>query len=806
MSTSPTHPMRPEPVEGRSHEGFDKRRPEPDEGLSPHTWQNPDLDASARLDALIADMRLPEKLAQLGSVWLGFDVVTGEVAPMQNVFSRNISWPASVKDGIGHLTRVFGTRPVTAAEGVQRVRELQRTVVESTRLGIPAIVHEECLTGFTTYRATVYPTALAWAATFDPGLVNDMASAIGRDMAAVGVHHALSPVLDVVRDYRWGRVEETLGEDPYLVSQLGTAYVRGLEDNGIIATLKHFAGYAASKAARNHAPVSIGPRGFADYILPPFEHAVRVGRVRSVMNSYTDVDGIPVASDPGLLTDLLRDAWGFTGTVVSDYGAVTFLQLMHRIAETEGEAAGYALAAGIDIELPSTLCYGEPLLAEIEAGRIDEAMVDRALRRVLTQKLELGLLDAGWSPEPLDDGIDLDSAGNRDIARRMAESSIVLLDNSTGLLPLQTPRRIAVIGPCADDPQAFFGCYAFPNHVVPQFPDFDGDIGVVAESLLSAVRTEFPTAEVGYQPGCRVSGGDLSGVPAAVAEAAAAEVVVLAVGDRAGLFGHGTSGEGCDAPDLNLPGRQSELVEAVLDAGKPTVLLAISGRPYALGAYQGRAATIVQAFFPGEEGGAAIAGVLSGRVNPSGKLPVGVPRHPGGQPYTYLAPPLGQNSRGVSNLDPTPAFPFGHGLSYTSFGYEDLRASVAEVEMVGTVDLTVVVRNTGDREGTEVVQLYTSDLVASVTRPVTQLIGFARVGLAAGESAEVSFTVHTDRLSFTGRTLERIVEPGEVTFRIGTSGATFAGPLSVQLVGETRTIPGERVMDAPASVKHASTI
>ena len=317
----------------------------------------------------------------------------------------------------------------------------------------------------------------------------------------------------------------------------------------------------------------MGPREFADYILPPFEHAVRVGRVRSVMNSYTDVDGVPVASDPVLLTDVLRNAWGFTGTVVSDYGAVTFLQLMHRIAETEGEAAGYALAAGIDIELPSTLCYGEPLLAEIEAGRVDVALVDRALRRVLTQKLELGLLDAGWSPEPLDAGIDLDSAGNRDIARRMAESSIVLLDNPSGLLPLQTPQRIAVIGPCADDPQAFFGCYAFPNHVIPQFPEFDQGIGIVADSLLTALRAEFPAAEMHYEPGCQVSGGDLSGVGAAVDEAAAADVVVLAVGDRAGLFGNGTSGEGCDAEDLNLPGHQPELVEAILETGRPTVLL-----------------------------------------------------------------------------------------------------------------------------------------------------------------------------------------------------------------------------------------
>jgi len=789
MRPEPTN-MRPEPVEGRASTSS---------ANMVSTWQDPDADAASRLEALIAEMTLPEKLAQLGSVWLGFDVLTGEVAPMQNVFSRNISWPESVNDGIGHLTRVFGTRPVTAAEGVRRVRELQQTVVSSGRLGIPAIVHEECLTGFTTFGATVYPTALAWAATFDPELVNEMASAIGRDMAAVGVHHALSPVLDVVRDYRWGRVEETMGEDPYLVSQLGTAYVRGLEDNGIIATLKHFAGYSASKAARNHAPVSIGPREFADYILPPFEYAVRVGRVRSVMNSYTDVDSIPVASDPALLTDLLRDAWGFTGTVVSDYGAVAFLQLTHRVAATEGEAAAYALTAGIDIELPSTLCYGQPLLEEIEAGRVDGSLVDRALRRVLAQKLELGLLDADWSPEPLDDSIDLDSAANRDIARRMAESSIVLLDNPEGLLPLGAPQRVAVIGPCADDPQTFFGCYAFPNHVMPMYPDFEGGTGIAADSLLTALQAEFPATEVHYELGCPVSGGDLSGVAAAVAEAEAADAVILAVGDRAGIFGGGTSGEGCDVEDLNLPGHQSALVEAILGAGRPTVLLAVSGRPYALGQYQGRAAAIVQAFFPGEEGGSALAGVLAGRVNPSGKLPVEIPRRPGGQPHTYLAPLLGQRSERVSNLDPSPAFPFGHGLAYTSYGYENLRAGAAEIDTAGTVELTVTVRNTGARAGDEVVQLYAADPVASVTRPVTQLMGFARVRLDAGESAEVTFTVHSDRLSFTGRTLERIVEPGEVTFRVGTAGETFAGPVTVQLVGSTRIIRGERVMDTPTS-------
>lgn len=768
-----------------------------DSPLAP--WRDPSLSVHDRVEALLAEMTLAEKVAQLGSIWLGFDGATGDVAPMQNVFSRATSFAEATADGIGQLTRVFGTVPVTAAEGVTRVHELQRALMSSTRLGIPAVVHEECLTGFTAYQATVYPGSLAWAATFDGALVHEMASAIGRDMAAVGVHQGLSPVLDVVRDHRWGRVEETMGEDPYLVSQIGSSYVRGLEENGIIATLKHFAGYAASKAARNHAPVSVGPRELADVILPPFEHAVRHAGVRSVMNSYTDVDGVPVASDVSLLTGVLRDQWGFDGTVVSDYGAVAFLQVMHRVAESEGEAAAYALTAGLDVELPSTLCYGQPLLDEIAAGRVDVALVDRSVRRVLAQKVALGLLDEGWTPEATAAAVELDSAGNRDIARRLAEESIVLLDDPVRVLPLATDRslRIAVIGPCADDPQAFFGCYSFPNHVIPQHPELAGRIGIEADSLLTALRTELPEAEITYLPGCEVSGGDDSGLPAAVEAAAAADLVLLAVGDRAGMFGGGTSGEGCDAEDLALPGRQPQLVEAVLGAGTPTVMIIVSGRPYALGSYGERLAAIVQAFFPGEEGGGALAGVLSGRVNPTGKLPVSVPRHVGGSPYTYLAPPLGQNSQGVSNLDPTPAYPFGHGLSYTTFAYVDLAVDRTQIGVDGTVEVQVTVTNTGERDGVEVVQLYAADPVASVTRPVTQLVGFARVPLAAGESSAITFVVHADRLSFTGRDLIRIVEPGEITFRIGTAGDTYAGPVSVRLVGETRTITGARVMDTP---------
>ncbi|WP_338013499.1 glycoside hydrolase family 3 protein [Saccharothrix sp. ALI-22-I] len=328
------------------------RSPDDTDAPEQPPWRDRELPLHDRVEALLSAMTLEEKVAQLGSVWIDTTGPDGggsaaESAPLPDVFtvSTTADVDEQLRGGVGHLTRVFGTGPISVAEGVQRLRSWQQRVVEGNRLGIPAIAHEECLTGFATFGATAYPTPLAWAATFDVDLVREMAGAIGRDLRAVGVHQGLSPVLDVVRDYRWGRVEETLGEDPYLVGQLGAAYVRGLENAGVIATLKHFAGYAASRAARNHAPVSIGPRELADVILPPFETALREGGARSVMNSYTDVDGVPVAADTAFLRELLRDQWGFTGTVVSDYWSVPFLVSMHRVAEDEGAAGVVALRA-----------------------------------------------------------------------------------------------------------------------------------------------------------------------------------------------------------------------------------------------------------------------------------------------------------------------------------------------------------------------------------------------------------------------------------------------------------------------------
>ena len=756
-------------------------------------WSDPALPAPARAKALLDAMTPAERVHQLGSSWPGHEE-GADVAAMQELFRAAGTFETAIVGGLGQLTRPFGTVPVDPVTARARLAELQAQVVSANRFGIPAIAHEECLTGFFAWGATVYPAPIAWAAAWDPGLVREMAAAIGSDMAAVGVHQGLAPVLDVVRDYRWGRVEETIGEDPYLVSELGLAYIQGLQSAGVVATVKHFAGYSTSRAGRNHAPAAAGPRELADVILPPFEKAVVAGRAGSVMNAYNDIDGVPCGADEDLLTGLLRRAWGFTGTVVSDYWAIAFLAMMHHVAAGLQDAAQAALRAGIDVELPHTAGYGEQLLSG------DADLVDRAAARILTQKAELGLLDPGWHPEQHTGPVDLDSPRNRDIARRLAEGSVVLLANDVSLLPLgsRPATTIAVAGPVAEDVRCLFGCYSFPNHVLPHHPE--AGLGFEAATILDAIRDEFPQAEVRYERGCEITGEDRSGFEAAAAAAAAADVTILVVGDRSGMFGHGTSGEGCDVLTLGLPGVQDEFADAVLGTAKRAILVVVSGRPYAIGRHASRADATVQAFLPGVEGPAAIAGVLSGRLNPRGHLPVQIPGDAAAQPGTYLAPPLALNTDGVSSIDPTPAFPFGHGLSYTTFTIEDAQVDETLVATNGTISFRATVSNTGHRAGAVVTQLYLSDPVASVTRPVRQLIGFARVGLGAGESAQVRFEVHADLTSFTGRDLRRRVEPGEIVLTLARSAGDPGSAATVMLEGAARMIDHTRTMTSRASV------
>ncbi|MFI6371801.1 glycoside hydrolase family 3 N-terminal domain-containing protein [Streptomyces sp. NPDC050546] len=754
-------------------------------------WRDPALPAAARVDDLLSRMTLEEKTAQLYGVWVGASTDGDGVAPHQHDMTVDYSdeaWDELITRGLGQLTRSFGTAPVDPALGVRALARAQRRITEAGRFGIPAIAHEECLAGFTAWQATAYPVPLAWGATWDPPLVEEMARRIGDDLRSAGVHQGLAPVLDVVRDPRWGRVEETIGEDPYLVGTVGSAYVRGLESAGVVATLKHFAGYASSAGARNLAPVRAGVREFADVTLPPFEMALREGGARSVMAAYTERDGVPASADPELLTGLLREEWGFTGTVVADYFGIGFLQTLHRVAGTPAEAAHAALTAGIDVELPTLKCYGDPLPAAVRSGQVPEELVDRAARRVLLQKCELGLLDEDWTPEPAA-AVNLDSTGNRILARRLAEESVVLLDNPDGLLPLAPDTRIAVVGPRAADALAMLGCYSFPSHVLTHHPDVP--TGIEIPTVLDALRTELPDAKVTFAQGCEVTGPDTSGFEEAVARTAEADVCVAVLGDRAGLFGRGTSGEGCDAADLGLPGAQGELLDALIATGVPVVLVLLTGRPYALGRWHGRLGAVVQAFFPGEEGGPAVAGVLSGRVNPSGRLPVSVPQVPGGQPWTYLQPPLGLAGE-VSNLDPTPLYAFGHGRSYTAFAWEEFTGGEAELGTDGTYDLSVTVRNTGEREGAEVVQLYLHDPVASVTRPDMRLIGYQRVTAAPGEAARVTFRFHADLSSFSDRAGRRVVEPGALELRLAASSADVRHTARVTLTGPVRVLGPDR--------------
>ncbi|HEX8865828.1 MAG TPA: glycoside hydrolase family 3 N-terminal domain-containing protein, partial [Lentzea sp.] len=493
-------------------------------------WRDPHAAPADRVRELMTRMTAREKVAQLYGVWVGIES-GGEVAPHQHDLAVPLDWDELVQHGLGQLTRVFGTRPIAPEVGARSLARTQREIISRSRFGIPAVVHEECLTGLAAWQATVYPSPLCWGASFEPDLVRRMTELMGRSMRSLGVHQGLAPVLDVTRDLRWGRVEESIGEDPHLVGLIGAAYVEGLESAGIVATLKHFAGHSASRAGRNLAPASTGPRELADVLLPPFEMALRAG-ARSVMNSYTASDGLPAAADPALLTERLREQYGFTGTVVADYFSVPFLHMLHGVTADREDSGLQALTAGIDVELPTVDCYGEPLLAALEAGRADVALVDRALERVLLQKCELGLLDPGYSPEPGEE-LDLDDAESRALARQLAERSIVLLHND-GVLPLTGRRRVAVVGPRADEPGAMMGCYSFPLHVGVHHPDVP--MGLDVPTVRQALQAEH---DVVFALGCPVLGGTDDEIREAVDAARQAEVCVVVLGDQAGLFGGG---------------------------------------------------------------------------------------------------------------------------------------------------------------------------------------------------------------------------------------------------------------------------
>lgn len=777
---------------------------------SPTAGKNPSEPAEGlSIDDLVLHMTLEEKLAQLAGVWVNASTDGDSVAPLQNEMAGDPrSWEEMIASGLGQITRMYGTVPLEPLEGARRLAAAQEQIMAASRFRIPAQVHEECLAGLAAWKATAFPVPLAWGATFNPPLVRRMAGLIGEQMRALGVHQGLAPVLDVVRDLRWGRVEETIGEDPYLVGTVASSYVAGLEEAGIVATLKHFVGYSASRAGRNHAPVSMGPRELADVMLPPFELAIKHGGARSVMHAYTDTDGVPAAANRALLTSLLRDEWGFAGTVVADYFGVAFLNITHGVAADSAEAAALALAAGVDVELPTVNCYGPPLLERVRSGAVPESLVDTALRRVLRQKQEAGLLAPDFDPAPpvlASGAIDLDPAGNRALAREIAAQSLVLLTNRTHdggptlPLPAAATASLGVVGPLAHDPFAMLGCYSFDAHVGASHPDVP--MGIRVPTVAGAAEERFGPVRSAATGTCEAISE--AQITEACRIASSVDTFVIVVGDNAGLFGRGTSGEGNDAADLQLPGDQHRMLDQVLSAaeaaGTRSVVMVLSGRPYALGEFAERAGAIVQGFFPGEEGAEALWDLLSGAVNPSGKLPVSVPRTSGGQPGTYLHSRLAGPS-GVSALDPSPLFGFGHGLSYTSFEFSGHATSTPTMSTSDAVSVALTVTNTGAVDGAEVVQLYLEDPVGEVVRPVRELIGYARVELATGASARVEFNVHADRTSFTGVDLKRVVTPGLVKLHVATSSTEDIHTHELILHGERRMVGFDREMLTPVTV------
>ena len=780
-------------------------------------------DYTKRAQHILSEMRIEEKIAQLCSIWLVMENGTVSVRSLSGMTqgAAPVDPFERMAHGIGQITRPLGSAPIDAREGVRTLNRVQKFLVENTRLGIPAIPHEECLSGVMAHGATMFPSSLNLGSLWNEDLVEEIGRAIGDEMVAIGARQGLSPVLDVCRDARWGRTEECFGEDPYLVGTLATAYVRGLQgpDRRILATLKHFAGHSFSEGGRNHAPVRLGERELRDTFLLPFEMAVRLGNAGAVMPAYHDLDGEPIHESRHLLTEVLREEWGFDGLVVSDYEGIAQLYQDHRTREDIAAAAAAALEAGVDQEMPGETAYREGLRRALDRGTLDPSVVDAAVRRVLVEKMRLGLFDRPYAQE---DAVRLNPPEHRDLARRVAADSIVLLKND-GTLPLSPDDTVAVIGPLADERLSMLNGYSFPVHLIASGAESDANhLRTLTEEVAARctnpvthargcdVLTERPKdapvfpGELGADGATQrsVISYDTSGIAEAVEVARAADRVVLMVGDLSGLFLTGTVGEGSDTTSLELPGAQARLVEAILDTGTPTAIVVSSGRPYHLGRGFDEAAAVLQAWLPGQEGAAAIADVLFGAVNPGGRLPVSIPRTAGALPYFY-------NHKLKSAGTPIQpefgaAYPFGFGLSYTQFAISEVSVGPAAVATDGELTVECRIANTGDRAGSEVVQVYVRDLYASLTRPVMELKAFCRVALDAGDRRTVRMTIPCDMLSFTGRDNRRIVEPGTFEIMVGTSSRDIVHTDTVTLDGPLRVVGPDRRLRSTREVQNAA--
>ncbi|MEQ8859915.1 MAG: glycoside hydrolase family 3 N-terminal domain-containing protein [Pseudomonadales bacterium] len=777
-------------------------------------YRDPERSVEARVKDLLGRMTLDEKLAQLGG--LGSHELVGD-AGFDPERARTL-----LEHGIGQISRIGATTALQPEASAAFANAIQRVLVEETRLGIPALVHEEALAGYCARGATQYPQAIGLAATWAPEGVRAMADAVRRELMAVGARQALAPVLDVARDPRWGRLEETYGEDPYLVGRLGVAFVRGLQGSelreGVLATARHFLGYGLPEGGMNQAPAQIGARELREVFAEPFSAVIREANLRSVMNAGSAVDGVAPAGSPEILDELLRGELGFDGFVVADDFSVDLLVRHHRVARDKAQAAALALVAGLDVELPAVDCYGEPLRGLLESGKLDQALVDRAVGRLLKAKFELGLFEAPYVDAAAASAA-FDAAESRELARRLAEQSMVLLKND-GILPLSPGCRVALIGPTAHDPRLLLGDHNYPAHAETGFRrDEANSDAVPVPDTPATLTSEFVPGphyvtivtprealeafgSVDYQPGCSVTGDLRDGFDAAVAAARAADAAVVCVGGKSGLLPDCTSGEFRDASNLALTGLQSALIDAVAATGTPLVLVVIGGRAFALEGEVSASNAALMAWLPGEEGGTALARVLFGEVSPAGRLPISLLRSAGQIPGYYnhragggRSMPLGD----YSDLSARPLFSFGHGLSYAAFEYEELSCPDT-VEVRATINLRVTVHNVSERDADEVVQVYVNDRVADVARPVRQLVGFKRVHIPAGARRQLRFLLDASQLAYFDRGMRFGVDPGEVEVMIGSSSRDIHLRKSVVLQGERRPLQQQQIVATQVEV------
>jgi beta-glucosidase len=749
-------------------------------------YKNPSLPVDERVKDLLGRMTLEEKVAQMESTWQNY----GQSQPASAFFMTPdgkfdpVKAKAVLNNGLGEFSRpseaLAGNKklPAPPAAMADLTNQVQKFVLEQTRLGIPLIFHEECLHGLVATKGTSYPQAIALAATWDPALLQQIFTATAQEVRTRGVQECLMPVVDLARDPRWGRTEETYGEDPYLVTKMGVAAVTGLQgtsgsiDNDhVFATLKHFAVHSQPEGGTNVGPAPYSERTIRESFFVPFEAGIKDAHAATIMPSYNELDGIPNHSNVWLLQNVLRKDWGFTGLVVSDYFAINEMITKHHIAADCTQAAKYAIEAGVDIELPFSQCYPQ-LPALVKSGQVPESMIDASVARMLRAKFELGLFDHPYVDVKRAEEVS-NTPADQQLALRAAHETLTLLKNQNGLLPLDLAKtkRIAVIGPNAAD--VHLGGYSgTPGRGV---------------SILQGIKDRVGSkGEVLYAEGCRITeskpdwnadkvvpadpGLDQKRIAEAVATLQKADVGVVVVGENEQTVREEWAENHLgDRDDLNLLGRQDELVKQLLATGKPVVVVLIHGRPNSINFIAANAPAILDGWYLGQEGGTALADVVFGDYNPAGRLPITVPRSVGQLPDFYNSKPTAK--RGYLFSDKSPLFPFGFGLSYTTFSYANLRVAPAAIGATGSVTVQVDVTNSGKRAGEEVVQLYVRDEVSSVTRPMKELRGFERISLKPGETKTVAFKIGPEALQFYNRDMKRVVEAGKFTVMVGPNSA-----------------------------------